>query len=132
MTIAKLTTILVLIVVSSVVYARVPEGRIYVLHSQAAGACPPLDWHILVETNGVLAGMISWNGMKTMARATGAVNRQAHTFAMAAKELGGQARIIKVAGQIQDNGTIIAKIQGVNVSCDAVVVPIYADRPAAN
>jgi hypothetical protein len=31
-----------------VAFVQVPEGRIYVLHSAAAGACPSLDWHIVV------------------------------------------------------------------------------------
>ena len=55
--------------------AQVPQGRIYVLHSPAAGACPSLDWHVVVEPNDILAGLIAWDDMKTMARATGKVDR---------------------------------------------------------
>jgi hypothetical protein len=68
---------------------NVPEGRIYVLHSSAIGACPSLDWHIVVERNDVLAGMVAWDNMRTMARATGSVNRKDGTFRMTVVELGG-------------------------------------------
>src|SRR5579871_3983449 len=59
---------------------NLPEGRIYVLHSAATGACPSLDWHIVVERNDVLAGMVAWDNMRTMARATGRVDRKNGTF----------------------------------------------------
>src|SRR5580704_6957859 len=79
----KLTsTAAVLAAAMSVALAEVPEGRIYVLHSGAIGACPSLDWHIVLEPNGILAGMISWNGMKTLARVTGTVNQRSRTFTM--------------------------------------------------
>ena len=32
---------------------QIPQGRIYVLHSKAAGGCPSLDWHIVVEANDI-------------------------------------------------------------------------------
>ena len=65
-----------LIAISSVTFglglgaglSQVPEGRIYVLHSPAVGACPSLDWHIVVEPNDVLAGVIAWDDMRTIAR----------------------------------------------------------------
>ena len=66
-----------------------PPGRIYAFHSQAHGICPAMDWHIVAEANGTLEGMISWNGMQDMARATGTYNAQAGTFQMTAKEVGG-------------------------------------------
>jgi len=108
---------------------QVPEGRIYVLHSKATGACPSLDWHIVVEANDVLAGMIAWDDMKAMARATGTVNRQSNTFTMKAVEIGGQARTATVEGQIEENGTIIANIKGPNVTCDSVIVRAYVVAP---
>ena len=42
-----------------VAVAQVPQGRIYVLHSPAAGACPSLDWHVVVEPTDIRAGMIA-------------------------------------------------------------------------
>jgi len=108
---------------------QVPEGRMYVLHSKAVGACPSLDWHIVVEANDILAGMIAWDDMKTMARATGTVNRQSNTFTMKAVEMGGRARTATVEGRIEENGTIIANIRGPNVICDSVVVRAYVVAP---
>jgi hypothetical protein len=104
---------------------EVPQGRIYVLHSQAAGGCPSLDWHIVVEPNDVVAGMIAWDDMKTMARATGTVDRKNHTLTMTAVEMGGQARTAKVDGTINDNATIIANIKGPNMTCNSVIIPAF-------
>jgi hypothetical protein len=131
MTGSRLITISVLVASMSMAFAQVPKGQVYVLHSRAAGGCPALDWHILVEANGILAGMISWNGMKTMARATGSVNKQHHTFTMIATEMGGEARRARIDGRLRDDGWIVANIEGPNVTCKAVIVPIYADPPAA-
>jgi hypothetical protein len=104
---------------------QMPEGRIYVLHSKAAGGCPSLDWHIVVEANDILAGMISWDNMQTMARATGKVNRRTNTFSMTAVEMGGQARTAKIAGKIEGNGMLVASIEGPNVSCYSVIVRAF-------
>ena len=126
----KLTsTAAVLAAAMSVALAEVPEGRIYVLHSGAIGACPSLDWHIVLEPNGILAGMISWNGMKTLARVTGTVNQRSRTFTMVAKEMEGQARNAKVKGQIREDGLIIAHIEGPRGTCDAVIAPSYGNQP---
>jgi hypothetical protein len=114
---------------TNVTTAQVPEGRIYALHSKAEGACPSLDWHIVVEPNGVLAGMIAWDDMKTMARATGRINQENRTFSMIAKEIGGQTRTATIDGQIEDNGWITAKIKGPQGTCNALVVPIFAVPP---
>jgi hypothetical protein len=126
----KLISTSVLAASMSIAFAQVPQGRIYALHSRAVGACPSLDWHIVLEPNGILAGMISWNGMKTMAGVTGTVNQQSHTFTMIAKEMEGQTRSAKVKGQIREDGLIIAHIEGPHVTCDAVIVPSSANQPA--
>lgn len=102
-----------------------PEGRIYALHSQAVGDCPSLDWYMVVEANDIIAGMIAWNDMKTMVRATGRVNRQSNTFSMKATEIGGQARIATVDGQINDNGTVTANIKGPKVTCKSVIIGAF-------
>lgn len=112
--------------------AQVPQGRIYVLHSPAAGACPSLDWHIVVEPNDILAGLIAWDDMKTMARATGKVDRPTHTFTMTAVEMGGQGRTATVDGKVEKNGTIIANINGPNVTCKSVTVRTYRVPPNGN
>jgi hypothetical protein len=98
-------------------FAEVPQGRIHIPHSPAAGGCPSPDWHIAVEGNDVLAGLITWDDMKRMARATGRVDRPNHTFGMTAVEMGGQSRTATVDRKVEENGTIIANINGPNVTC---------------
>ena len=123
--------VLALGVWSHVAVAQVPTGRIYVLHSQASDGCPPLDWHVVVDANDVMGGMIAWDGMQTMARATGRVDRKNHTFAMTAIELEGQRRTATVDGKIEDTGTVIANIKGPNVTCRSVVIrPFVAPSTA--
>lgn len=104
-----------------------PPGRIYAFHSQAQGECPALDWHIVTEANGTLVGMISWNGMKDMAKATGTYNAQAGTFQMTAKEVGGQDRTANINGTVDSStGWLTANIQGSGVKCQGVKVPWFS------
>jgi hypothetical protein len=67
--------------------ARIAIGRIYTFHSTAQGICPALDWHLVAQSDGVLSGMISWNDMQDMARATGTYNLQSRAFQLTAKEI---------------------------------------------
>jgi len=106
---------------------RVPEERVYVLHSKAVGSCPSLDWHIVSEPGGTLSGMIAWNNMQAMARVTGTVDRKNRTFSVVAAELGGQGRRAAVDGTIRSDGWLVANIRGEQMNCSAVVVPIYAE-----
>jgi hypothetical protein len=107
-----------------------PEGRVYSFHSKAQAGCPALDWHVVVEGNNALAGMISWNNMQSMARAAGTVNLQARTFQMTAKEVGGQGRTATVDGTVRQDGWLIANIKGPNVTCTGITVPWYTPTPA--
>ena len=75
-----------------------PAGRVYTFHSTPQGSCPALDWHVVVQSNGDLSGMIAWNNMQSMARATGTVNMANRTFSMNAVEVGGQGRTATVTG----------------------------------
>ena len=115
----------------SVASARQPEGRIFVLHSGPTGGCPSLDWHIVVEPGGMLSGMISWNDMKTMARAVGTLDREHRTFTITATELGGRGQTAKIEGLVKENGWLIANIKGPTVVCKAIAVPIYIPPPDA-
>jgi hypothetical protein len=107
-----------------------PEGRVYSFHSKAQGSCPSLDWHLVVQSNGGLAGMISWNDMKSMARAEGTVNMAARTFDMKAVEVGGQSRTAEINGTVRQDGWLIANINGPGVACKGVNVPWYVGAPA--
>jgi hypothetical protein len=72
---------------------QAPEGRLYVFHSKAMGGCPALDWHVTVGAGNALSGMIAWDDMKAMAKASGSLNMSNNTFSMTATEMGGEGRI---------------------------------------
>jgi len=126
MTVGKLMALSALIFGAflSPVSAQMPEGSVYVLHSRAHGGCPSLDWYVVVEAGGTLAGMIAWDDMKTMTKAFGRVDRPHHTFSMIATEIQGQKRTATVEGKVESDGRIVANIKGPNVTCTAIAVPI--------
>jgi hypothetical protein len=107
-------------------YAQMPApGTLFALHSTAQGACPALDWHVVVGDNGALSGMISWNGMKSMARVTGTTNAE-HQFSMTATEIGGEGKTATITGQRRPrDGWLIADVNGPGIACKQIEVPIY-------
>jgi hypothetical protein len=109
---------------------QLPAGRIYVFHSTAQASCPSLDWHIVLEPGGALSGIIGWNDMKSLARASGALNMQTGTFQMTAKETAGQGRTATIKGTVdRSSGYMIASIKGPNVNCDGIDVPWLRQGP---
>jgi len=104
-------------------------GRIYAFHSTAQGGCPALDWHLVAQSNGVLSGMISWNGMQDTASATGTYNLQLRTFQLTAKETSGQGRTATIEGTIRGDGWLVANISEQNVNCQRVVVTWARAQP---
>jgi hypothetical protein len=102
-----------------------PTGRVYTFHSKAQGGCPALDWHVTAEGDGSLSGMIAWNDMKSMAKATGTVNMQAKTFQMTAKEVGGQGATANITGSVRGDGFLVANVSAPNVTCSGIVVPWF-------
>ena len=100
-----------------------PPGRVYVFHSTAQGGCPALDWHIVVGQGGALSGMIAWDDMKAMAKATGTVNNG--KVQMTANEIGGQGRTATVDGTVRPDGWFTVNVSGPNVKCQNINVPFY-------
>lgn len=109
---------------------NLPEGRVYTFNSKAQGSCPALDWHVVVQSNGGLSGMISWNNMQQMARAQGTVNMSARTFDMKAVEVGGQGRTAEITGTVRQDGWLVANINGPGVACKGVNIPWSVTPPA--
>jgi hypothetical protein len=105
-------------------HAQVPPGTLYVFHSRPQGACPALDWHIVVGETGQLSGMISWNSMQSMAHATGSISAN-RSFTMTATEVGGAARTATITGQARTDGWLTADINGQGVACKGVTIPIF-------
>jgi hypothetical protein len=103
---------------------EMPNGGTYILHSAAQGDCPALDWHVVVDVDGSVAGMISWNEMRSMAQVTGVVRRNARTFQATARELGGERGVATVEGHVSDDGSLVATIKGPHVDCQDIKVPL--------
>ena len=114
--------------VASAQSAAIPPGRIYTFHSSAQGGCPSLDWHVVVGANDTLSGMLAWDDMKAVARASGTVNPTARTFAMQVQEVGGQGRAATIDGTVGTDGWMTANIHGPNFSC-TVNVPWFTPPP---
>jgi hypothetical protein len=111
--------------------ARLPEDRMYILHSKAIGTCPSLDWHIAASADGSLSGLIAWDGMKWIAKATGRVDRENRTFSMTAVVIGAEERKAAIDGQVRKDGWLIANVRGDRINCSAIAVPIYAGPPGS-
>ena len=109
--------------------SAVPPGRVFAFHSQAAGQCPALDWHVTVGPNNTLNGVLAWDDMKAMAAVTGSVT-PARTFTMTAQEVGGQGRTATITGQVRADGWMVASIKGPSIECNGITVPWYAPAPA--
>jgi len=109
---------------------QLPPGRIYAFHSTAQAGCPSLDWHIVLEPGGALSGIIAWNDMKSVARASGAVNMQTGTFQMTAKEVNAPGRTAALSGTVdRSSGYLTTSIKGPNVNCDGINVPWLRQGP---
>jgi hypothetical protein len=106
-------------------HAQVPApGTLFVYHSTAQGACPALDWHVVVGENGALSGMVAWNDMKTVARVSGKTNAE-HQFSMTATEVGG-GKTATITGQRRPaDGFLIADINGPDIACKQIEIPIF-------
>lgn len=107
----------------------VPEGRVYSFHSKAQGGCPALDWHIVAGAGGALSGMIAWDDMKAMAKATGSVN--AGKVQLTATEIGGQGRKATANGTIGSDGYFTVDITAPNVTCKGINIPFYVGSPGS-
>ena len=129
------TTLLALTAATGVASAQqqpydLPPGRLFVFHSGPGGGCPGLDWHVVVESGGALAGMIGWNNMASLARVTGSVNRQTGDFQMTAQEVGGQGRTATATGKVDPNtGWMTAEVQGQDVKCQSLKIPWFTPPP---
>ena len=54
-------------------------GRVYAFHTNATGACPSADWHLVVGPNNTLSGIVSTHDNQNVWRVTGTFgNGQGH------------------------------------------------------
>ena len=135
---------LVLSTTLAVAQKTVPGDRVYVLHSEAQGSCPSLNWHLVASPDGVLTGMVTWDNRKVVAMFTGTImplvqverfgkrlgdDPQSRTFQGVATEVGGQTRIASISGTIEQNGWLNANVDGPGVACRNIKVPLFVPAP---
>jgi hypothetical protein len=99
------------------------KAGIYMLHSAAQGTCPALDWHVVLKVDGTVAGMISWDEMRSMAQVMGVVKNEDRTFHLQAREFGGDMRTAVIDGFIKDDESLLMNIKGPDINCPSVTVP---------
>ncbi len=100
----------------------VPAGTVYAFHSAATGSCPVLDWHVVSGDNGQLNGMVSWDGMKSMAHVSGVIGADRMITMTATGAHGGTAT---VTGDAHNDGWLILNIKGAHLDCKNIKVPIW-------
>jgi FlaG/FlaF family flagellin (archaellin) len=102
-------------------------GTTYALHSNAASGCPALDWHLVVQNDGTIGGMVGVNDMKTMFRVHGTYSGA--NFQLQGQEVGGK-RTAAVNGQLQDQN-IALSIGGLPVGSACQGKTVYIKRREA-
>jgi hypothetical protein len=119
-------TSLVTIGALSPALAQQPKGRLYAFHSAPTGACPGMDWHVVLGPDQSLVGFIAWDGMKHIAKVSGQLET-GRMFHMTAVEEGGAERKGTVKGQVEDS-FIVASLEGTKTGCDdqQISVPYFA------
>lgn len=111
----------------SIAAAQAP-GTVYAFHSGPTGGCPTLDWHIVRGDNGELNGMVSWDGMKSIAHVSGVVGPD-KLIKMTAKAAG---RTAIITGDARNDGWLILNIKGAHVDCQGIKVPIWRTSGTTN
>jgi hypothetical protein len=122
----------------SIASAQAPEqpwvksGTTYDNHSEAAGDCPALDWHIVRGTGGSLTGLISTDDMTTVFRVTGhIVEANLH---LEGTEITGPhpGTVGAVNGQLQSEGRIAMTLGGLPIGsrCQGKTVYLVWYLPA--
>ena len=106
-----------------------PEGRVYVFHSQKTGACPHLDWHVVVGPNNSLGGMVAWNDMKSMASVNGTISPN-RTFTMTREGSWRPGRTATITGQLRQDGYLVANVKGPSIDCQGITVPWFVAPPS--
>ena len=110
----------------------VSPGTTYDAHSNAAGDCPALDWHIVRGDNGSLSGIVATDDMKTVFRVTGRITEA--NFHLDGSEIAGPhpGTSGAVNGQLQSEGRIAMTLGGlpVGAACQGKTVYLVWHLPA--
>jgi hypothetical protein len=109
----------------------VPEGAVYVFHSEAVGACPSLDWHVITGIKGNLSGIIAWDNMRSIARVRGHIDLD-RSFKMTAIEMGGAQRRAVIAGHVLPDGKMVADLKAPKIECHGIVATVWQPSSPAS
>jgi len=120
--VAGITLVLPGIAVSEVPYNK----GLYSFHTDELGACPGLDWHVTLGPDGKLTGMVSWDGMKRLAKLQGNIQPDGH-LTMNAQEVGGSGTAT-VVGSATGNFLTLT-INGTGGPCDGKTVQVGRNTP---
>lgn len=112
--------------------AWVKSGTTYDNHSEAAGGCPALDWHIVRGPGGSLTGIVATDDMKTVFSVTGRIMEA--NIHLDGKEIAGPhpGTTGAVNGQLQSEGRIAMTVGGlpVGAACQGKTVYLQWHLPA--
>jgi hypothetical protein len=99
--------------------AQTGKAQLYAFHSApVVGGCPGLDWHVTLEPDNSLVGLVAWDHGQHIARLEGKFDKN-RTFEMNAQEVGGQGRKATVSGKA-GGGYISMMINGSGTPCDGM------------
>jgi len=96
---------------------------LYAFHTGQAGTCPGLDWHVTVEPNYAVTGLVSWDNNQHVAKIAGTISPQDGAFHANAQEVGGAGRTATISGTGAGTNIRIS-ISGTGGACDGVVLNI--------
>ena len=104
--------------------AQAPQERVFSFHSNAGSGCPSLDWHVVVQPDYTVAGMVGWQNMQLIARVSGSMDPQSKTYQLTAKEANGK-RTATISGTIIASDHITANIKGPGIDCQGLDIWSY-------
>jgi hypothetical protein len=91
------------------------KDTLYDISAPAKGACPGMDWHIVVHTDKTVNGMVSWDGSQHLVHLTGTIDDHG-ALKMNAVDPGSN-KPDTVTGTIEGN-VLKAQISGTGTPCD--------------
>jgi hypothetical protein len=117
--------------VGSTAMAQSGQERVFSFHSNASfSGCPSLDWHVVVQPNNTVSGMVGWQNMEIVARVSGTMNPQAKTYELTAKEVQGN-QTATISGNIISADHVTANIKGPGVNCQNLDVWAWTPQRGA-
>ena len=106
-----------------------PPGRMYAFHSRPSDGCPSLDWHMVLQSDNHLSGLIATDDMSKVFRVSGTLGRN-RAFHLNGEEIGGAGRTGTVDGQVRSDGWMVADISNMSgpSPCNDHVVNVQWQR----